>query len=60
MGCTFQEEEVFTNLISYIERGEIKPLVAKVYPLADIAQAQEDFLAKIHTGKLVLVPPPGT
>ena len=58
MGCTFQQEEVFANLISYIERSEIKPLVARVYPLADIAQAQEDFLAKIHTGKLVLVPPP--
>ncbi len=58
MGCTFQEKKVFTNLISYIERGEIKPVVARAYPLTDIAQAQEDFLAKIHTGKLVLIPPP--
>ena len=57
MGCTFQQQEVFTNLVSYIERGEIKPVVARAYPLADIAQAQEDFLAKIHTGKLVLIPP---
>ncbi|WP_282607227.1 alcohol dehydrogenase family protein [Pelagibius sp. Alg239-R121] len=56
-GCTFQEDEVFANLISYIERGEIRPLVAKTYPLAEIAQAQEDFLAKKHTGKLVLIPP---
>ena len=57
MGCTFQQQEVFTNLVSYIERGEIKAVVARAYPLADIAQAQEDFLAKIHTGKLVLIPP---
>ena len=27
-GCTFQEDVVFENLISYIERGEIRPLVA--------------------------------
>ncbi len=57
MGCTFQEDEVFTNLISYIEGGEIHPVVAKTYPLHDIAQAQEDFIAKKHTGKLVLIPP---
>jgi NADPH:quinone reductase-like Zn-dependent oxidoreductase len=57
MGCTFQEDEVFANLVSYIEAGEIRPVVAKTYPLRDIAQAQEDFLAKRHTGKLVLIPP---
>ena len=57
MGCTFQEDEVFANLISYIEAGEIRPVVAKIYPLHDIAQAQDDFLAKKHTGKLVLIPP---
>ena len=57
-GCTFQEDEVFANLIGYIERGEIRPVVAGTYPLSEIAQAQEDFLAKKHTGKLVLIPPP--
>ena len=57
MGCTFQKKEVFANLVSYIERGEIKPVVARAYPLAEIAQAQEDFLAKTYTGKLVLIPP---
>ena len=57
IGCTFQEEIVFKNLVSYIERGEIKPLVSKTYPLAEIRQAQTDFLAKKFTGKLVLIPP---
>jgi NADPH:quinone reductase-like Zn-dependent oxidoreductase len=56
-GCTFQEDEVFENLIRYIEANEIHPVVAKTYPLSDIAQAQEDFLSKKHTGKLVLLPP---
>lgn len=57
MGCTYQPREVFENLITYIENAEIKPVVAKTYPLADIARAQSDFLAKAFVGKLVLVPP---
>ena len=57
IGCTFQEDVVFENLVGYIERGEIRPVVAQTYPLAEIARAQEDFLAKKFTGKLVLIPP---
>ena len=30
---------------------------SKTYPLKDIKKAQEDFLAKKFTGKLVLTPP---
>lgn len=56
-GCTFQEDAVFENLVRYIEAGEIRPVVAKTYPLAGIAEAQRDFLSKKHTGKLVLIPP---
>ena len=56
-GCTFQEDQVFENLVSYVERGEIRPIVAKTFPLEQIAQAQEMFLAKEFTGKLVLIPP---
>ena len=56
-GCTYQPVEVFRNLIRYIEKGEIKPLVSKTYPLEKIKQAQEEFLAKKHVGKLVLIPP---
>jgi NADPH:quinone reductase-like Zn-dependent oxidoreductase len=56
-GCTFQEDIVFENLVKYIEAGEIRPVVARSYPLQDIAQAQTDFLAKSHTGQLVLIPP---
>jgi NADPH:quinone reductase-like Zn-dependent oxidoreductase len=49
-GCTFQEDEVFEDLIDYVERGEVRPVVARTYPLAEIASAQEDFLAKEHSG----------
>lgn len=55
-GCTLLEKQVFSNLIGYIERGEIQPVLAKAYPLRDIVKAQQDFLSKVHTGKLVLIP----
>ena len=55
VGCTVLEPEVFGNLVGYIERGEIKPLVAATYPLMDIVAAQEAFLTKQHVGKIVLV-----
>ena len=57
IGCTAWDEPVFSNLIGYIERGEIKPLVAKTFPLKDIAKAQAEFLEKKHIGNFVLVPP---
>jgi len=57
IGCTFQDDVVFENLVGYIERGEIRPLVAKTFPLAEINQAQQVFLDKQFTGKLVLIPP---
>ena len=57
LGCTFETDEIFPNLIGYIEREEIRPVIAKTYPLDAIRQAQTDFLSKRHTGKLVLMPP---
>ena len=56
-GCTFQDDVVFENLISYVERGEIKPSVGKAYPLENIVEAQKDFLSKTISGKLVLTIP---
>jgi NADPH:quinone reductase-like Zn-dependent oxidoreductase len=56
LGCTFQEPVVFKNVISYIEANEIRPLVAKTYPMEEINAAQADFVAKKFTGKLVLIP----
>jgi NADPH:quinone reductase-like Zn-dependent oxidoreductase len=55
IGCTVLESEVFPNLISYIERGEIKPLVAATFDLKDIVAAQEAFLTKRHVGKIILL-----
>ena len=56
IGCTAWDEPVFPNLVAYIERGEIRPLLAKTFPLERIADAQREFLEKRHTGKFVLIP----
>jgi len=57
LGCTYQDPVVFQNLVTYIEKNEIRPVVAKHYSLEEIIQAQKDFLSKTLTGKLVMVPP---
>ena len=53
-GCTELKPEVFGNLIKRIENKDIKPLVAKTYPLENIVNAQKEFLKKKHIGKIVL------
>ena len=45
---------VFENLISYIERAEIRPLVAATYPLERLSEAQEEFIKKEHIGAFVI------
>ncbi|MBV8143470.1 MAG: zinc-binding dehydrogenase [Gammaproteobacteria bacterium] len=54
LGCTIPAPEVFANLIGYIERGEIRPVIGASYPLREIAAAQEDFISKSRVGKIVL------
>lgn len=56
IGCTAWDEPVFPNLIAYIERGEIKPLLAGTFPLERIADAQREFMRKRHVGNFVLLP----
>lgn len=56
IGCTAWDAPIFANLVSYIEKSEIRPLVAKVFPLEKIAQAQQEFMEKTHFGNFVLVP----
>ncbi len=53
-GCTVLNPEVFQNLVNYIEQGKIKPIVAHAFPLQEINAAQQFFLDKKHTGKIVL------
>ncbi|RST85953.1 alcohol dehydrogenase [Aquibium carbonis] len=57
VGCTAWDAPVFPDLVSYIETGEIRPLLAATYPLDRIAEAQRAFQEKQHIGKIVLLPP---
>lgn len=56
-GCTYTPHEVFRELVALVNRGLVRPRVSKTYPLSDIVAAQAEFAAKIHPGKLVLIPP---
>lgn len=52
LGSTQQPANVFADLVGYIEAGEIRPVVAEVFPLRDLRKAQEAFLAKSFIGKI--------
>jgi NADPH:quinone reductase-like Zn-dependent oxidoreductase len=53
-GCTVLDEQVFANLVGYITRGEIRPIIAATFSLNEIVAAQKRFLTKQHVGKIVL------
>lgn len=53
-GATVLSPHVFANLVSYIERGEVRPIVAKTFPLVHMREAQETFMAKNHVGAIVI------
>ncbi|GAB5446757.1 alcohol dehydrogenase family protein [Gymnodinialimonas sp.] len=55
-GSTVIGPQVMPNLIRYIEEGAIKPVLAATYPLAELREAQAAFIAKAHTGNIVVVP----
>ena len=55
-GSTVIDPEVMPNLIRYIEAGDIRPALAATFPLADLRAAQRAFLAKTHTGNIVVCP----
>jgi NADPH:quinone reductase-like Zn-dependent oxidoreductase len=54
LGCTIPEPQTIRDLVGYIERSEIRPLLAKIYQLQNIVDAQQAFLSKDHVGKIVL------
>lgn len=44
------------NLVQYIQRHQIDPLVSKTDELRNSREAQQDFIDKRYPGKLVLIP----
>ncbi len=55
-GSTVLPPEIFPTLTGYIERGEIKPLLAATYPLEEFHAGQQAFIEKRHVGNFVVVP----
>jgi len=55
-GATIVPPGVFADLVGYIARGEIKPMLAATYPLRELQAAQQAFIDKKHTGNIVVVP----
>lgn len=55
-GATVVPPGTFADLVRYIERGEIRPLLAATYPLRDLHAAQTAFIDKRHVGNIVVVP----
>ena len=54
LGATVMPVGIFESLVGYIERQEIRPLLAKTFPLDRIADAQSAFLRKQHVGNFVI------
>jgi NADPH:quinone reductase-like Zn-dependent oxidoreductase len=55
-GATVMPIGIFATLVGYIEREEIRPLLAGTYALDRIREAQSAFLDKKHVGNFVITP----
>ena len=53
-GATVPPPGVFAHLVGYIERGEIKSVLAATYPLRELVAAQQAFIAKRHVGNIAV------
>lgn len=53
-GCTITSLNVFPDLVGYIERGEISPVLANTWPLEELVAAQSAFIEKAHVGNIVV------
>ena len=54
MGCTVLDDVVFSRLVGSIERGEIKPLLVRAFPLESVSQVQVFLLEMQFIGELVI------
>lgn len=56
-GATVVPPGTFKDLVGYIERGEVKPVLAETYPLEQFHDAQRAFIDKQHIGNIVVTVP---
>lgn len=55
-GSTVVPPGIFHDIIGYIEKGEVRPLLAATFGLEDFVEGQKAFIEKRHTGNIVVVP----
>lgn len=55
-GITCPTPGAFARIVGYIQSGQLRPLVERIFPLAELPQAQAEFLKREHFGKFVIVP----
>lgn len=55
IGSTVTPPQVFPDVVGYIEKGEVRPLLAKTFPLKQLREAQEMFAAKKHIGNIAVI-----
>jgi len=53
-GSTVVAPHIFTDLLGYIERKEIRPALAATYALKDFHAGQQAFIDKKHSGNIVV------
>ncbi len=53
-GSTVLDPQVTIDLVKYIESAQIKPCLAATFKLHELREAQKMFIAKKHTGKIVV------
>lgn len=55
-GATMVPPGTMARVVRLIEQGRLKPLLAQTFPLRQLVEAQEAFMAKRHVGNIVVVP----
>ena len=55
-GSTLIDREVMPRLVGYIEAGKVKPVLAAAYGIFELHHTQRAFIAKTHTGNIVVCP----
>ncbi len=55
-GCSEVPPHVFADIVTFVERGQIKPVLAATFPLKDLVLAQAAFENGETFGKVVVIP----
>ena len=54
LGATMGTQEEARQIVRYVASDQLKPLIAGIYPLEQLVQAQQAFKTRSHFGKLVI------